>query len=164
MSNMVRPVAVGVALAICLSGCFSGGAREKDGALDPAVLDRTVQEASFHVRVPERWRTSYKLLNVSRVTGPEGHYMVSFDLGAGTGPVLTVDEGGRALACRAYTDGARDLGSERVGAALWRVYDQSAAGGLVYVTKYPDGVEVVLVGGTDRGPLRSLARALGAPS
>jgi hypothetical protein len=80
--------------------------------------------------------------------------------------VLTVDEGENAGTgvSRAYTDGARDLGSERVGAALWRVYDQPAVGGLVYVTKYPDGVEVVLAGGTDRGPLRSLARALGAPS
>jgi len=167
MSNMARAIALGLVLALCACGCFGGGAEEDDdGALDPAVLDRTVENASFRVRVPEGWRSTYKLLNVGRVSGPTGHSAVSFDLVAGTGPVLTVDEGANAGAgvARSYTNGARALGSERVGSAVWRVYDQPAVAGPVYVTTYDDGVEVVLAGGTDRGPLRSLARALGAPS
>jgi hypothetical protein len=91
--------------------------------------------------------------------------MVSFDLVAGSGPVLTLDEGENAAAgvARSYTRGAHSLGSERIGSAVWHVYDQSDVGGPVYVTTYPDGVEVVLAGGADRGPLRTLARSLEPP-
>jgi hypothetical protein len=39
-------------LALWAGGCFGAGAQEKDRALDPTVLDKTVEDASFHVRVP----------------------------------------------------------------------------------------------------------------
>jgi hypothetical protein len=162
---MVRSTFAVLVLITCASGCFGGGEEEDDGTLDPVALVRTADEATFHVRVPARWRTEYKLLNVGRITGPNGHYVVSFDLVADDGPILTVDEGANADAGveRSYTRGARALGRERLGSALWTVYDQPDVG-LVYVTTYRDAVEVVVSGGTGRGPLRSLARSLGPPS
>jgi Protein of unknown function (DUF4245) len=162
---MLRSTVAALALIACACGCFGGGDEEDDGTLDPVALERTADDATFRVRVPARWKTEYKLLNVGRGTAPSGHYMVNFDLVAGDGPILTVDEGVNANAgvARSYTRGARALGSERLGSVLWTVYDQPDVG-LVYVTTYRDGVEVVVSGGTGRGPLRSLARSLGPPS
>jgi hypothetical protein len=160
---MLRTLGAGLVLVTCVCGCFGGASpATDDGTLDPIVLARTVDDATFHVRVPSL-RSQYKLLNVGRLTGPHGHYAVDFDLVAGNGPILTVDqaEGCSAGVARSYTDGARALGGEHIGPAVWRVYDSPAVGGLVFVTRYRDGVEVALFGGTSRGPLRSLARSLG---
>jgi len=153
------------ALTLCLAGCFGGGAgEEEDGTLDPSVLSQAADRATFHVRMPVRL-DEYKLLNVGRVSGPDGHYAVDFDLVTAGGPILTVEQAVDAGVgvIRAWTKGARLLGSERIGPALWRVYNQPSAGGLVYARTYRDGVGVVLAGGMDRGPLRSLARSLGPP-
>lgn len=166
MRNMLRRLAVGLALAAGLSGCFGGGGGEEDGGtLDPTALDRTVERATFRVRVPARLRSDYELLNLGSLTGPRGHYAVDFDLVAGDGRILTVDQGEDADVgvIRAYTSGARALGRDRIGLAVWHVYDQPDVGGLVYARRYADGVEVVLAGGTDRGPLRTLARSLRPP-
>lgn len=163
---MIRSLGAALVLVTCACGCFGGGSTATDdGTLDPVVLTRTANDATFQVRVPLP-RSEYKLLTVGRLTGPDGHYAVDFDLVAGDGPILKVDQaaGSSVGVARSYTVGARALGSESIGPAVWRVYDSPAAGGFVYVTRYRDGVEVVLSGGTDRGPLRSLARSLGPPS
>jgi hypothetical protein len=90
--------------------------------------------------------------------------MVSFDLVAGSGPVVTVDRRGRRHRRRPVVhEGRHSLGSERIGSVVWHVYDQPDLGGPVYVTTYPDGVEVVVAGGAERGPLRTLARSLESP-
>jgi hypothetical protein len=165
MSNMLRTLVAGLVLALCVCGCFGGSAREDEGTLDPSVLERTADRATFHVRLPSRLGAEYELLSVGRITGPSGHFGVDFDLVAGEGPILSVSQGENAGTgvIRSFTKGARLLGKEVIAAAVWRVYDQPDVGGLVYARRYRDGVEVVLAGGPDRGPLRALARSLGPP-
>lgn len=158
---MARGSAAGLAAVLLLAGCFGGGGKD-DGTLDPVVLGRIADRATFQVRMPARLGTEYRLLSVGRLTGENGHYGVDFDVVAGDGPILSLQEAENAGVgvIRTSTKGASLLGRERLGDGSWSVYDQPSVGGLVYARRYEDGVEVVLVGDAERGPLRALARAL----
>jgi Protein of unknown function (DUF4245) len=157
---MFRVLVAGLTVAALLCGCMGGS--DDDGTLDPAVLKRAADRATFQVRVPELGAT-YRLLNVSWTGGADQRLRsVSYDVVGDDGHSLTVEqaEDSGFGVIRTYTKGATSLGTEQIGGVEWSVYSQPSVGGPVLVHSYEDGVEVAVFGGSDRAPLRALAGSL----
>jgi Protein of unknown function (DUF4245) len=148
-----------IAMAACQGG---SGQMAHPGTIAPRSVANIAERASFPVRLPARL-SEHRVLNVGWVAAADGSIRhVSFDLVAGGGAIVTVDQAGDADfgLVHSLVSETTALGTRQVGAETWRAFGAPSLAGFLLVHRDRAGIEIAVSGDATLDELAAVAASL----